>query len=341
MDNLFEKGRISQSTHDSFNNEIAVAIAEIERQQQDLLQKMHAKTGELESQIKTLEMLLTNYEIQHVTGEIDENTYQLEINLLSNGLETAKNELSNIQDATSKLCAPLAPEPVAAPIASPTVEATPQPVAENVAVEATPAPAAENVEAETAPTEAAEMPIAPEPCIEEPVAVPEIAATPEIEAAPVMEQAPVTEEAPVMEQPVVEPVEETVEAAAPEEIPQETPVLVEEATVETATEDLAVEVAEPIVEAQEPVTEEIVLEQTTLEETEVLEIEEVHDELSSEMPSIVEEIVPENPCQAPAEAQTDDAAGAPEVCAETPQASMPSAKESLSIVETSDSDDKE
>lgn len=315
LDNLLQKGRISQSTHDSFSNEIAVAIAEIERQQQDLLQKMHAKTGELENQIKTLEMLLTNYEIQHVTGEIDENTYELEINLLSNGLETAKNELSTIQEATSKLCAPLAPEPVAAPVASPSVEAAPEPVAENVAVE-------------VAPVEAAEMPIAPELCIEEPIAVPEIAATPEIEAAPVMEQ------------PAAEPVEETLEAAIPEEIPQETPAFVEEAAVEqvdveTAAEDMTVDVAEPIIEAQEPVAEEIVLEQSTLEETEVLEIEEIQ----AEMPSVVEEIVPENPCQAPVEAQTDDAAGAPEVCAEAQQVSMPSVKENLSIVETSDSDD--
>ncbi|MFA5365771.1 MAG: CdvA-like protein, partial [Candidatus Bathyarchaeia archaeon] len=106
LDNLFEKGRISQSTRDSFNNEIAGAIAEIEHQQQDLLQKMQMKTGELENQIKTLEMLLANYEIQHVTGEIDENTYELELNLLSKGLETARTELGNIQEATSKLCSP-------------------------------------------------------------------------------------------------------------------------------------------------------------------------------------------------------------------------------------------
>jgi hypothetical protein len=114
LDGLYEKGKISQSTHDSFNMEIAAAITEIEKQQQDLLHKMHAKTVELQDQIKILEKLLANYEIQHVTGEIDENTYNLEINLLSNGLETAKNELQTVNDAVIKLCPPT--------IAAPTID---------------------------------------------------------------------------------------------------------------------------------------------------------------------------------------------------------------------------
>ena len=40
LDNLFETGKISQSTRDSFNDEIVAAIAEIEKQQKDLLAKM-------------------------------------------------------------------------------------------------------------------------------------------------------------------------------------------------------------------------------------------------------------------------------------------------------------
>lgn len=55
LTSLYEKGRISQSTYDSFNGEIAAAIAEVEKQQRDLVQKMQAKTAELHSQIKTLE----------------------------------------------------------------------------------------------------------------------------------------------------------------------------------------------------------------------------------------------------------------------------------------------
>ena len=87
LDKLLESGKISQSTRDSFANDINAAIVQIERQQKELIENMQLKTQELENQIKTLEVLLANYEIQHVVGEIDEQIYQQEINLLTTGLE--------------------------------------------------------------------------------------------------------------------------------------------------------------------------------------------------------------------------------------------------------------
>jgi hypothetical protein len=107
LDNLFESGRISQATRDSFDNDINAVISDIEKQQNDLLVKMQGKVQELESQIKTLETLLANYEIQHVVGEIDEEVYQREANLLSTGLESAKRELNTIKEATNQLCPPI------------------------------------------------------------------------------------------------------------------------------------------------------------------------------------------------------------------------------------------
>ena len=97
LDNLYETGRISQSTRDSFDNDLSAAIAEIEKQQKDLLAKMTGKTAGTESQIKTLEMLLANYEIQHVVGEMTRTLIRREIALLNTGLETAKNELGTIK----------------------------------------------------------------------------------------------------------------------------------------------------------------------------------------------------------------------------------------------------
>ncbi len=99
LDNLLSIGRISQSTHDLFNMEIGEAITEIETQQKALLQKMNSKMMELEEQIKTLEVLLANFEIQHVTGELDEEVYQREVDALSIGLETSRNELDKIREA--------------------------------------------------------------------------------------------------------------------------------------------------------------------------------------------------------------------------------------------------
>jgi len=103
LDNLLNTGRISQSTYDLFNNEMDEAIAEIERQQKALLEKMNSKMEELEEQIKTLEMLLANFEIQHVTGEVDEEVYQHEMGILSMGIETAKQELDTVREAVNQL----------------------------------------------------------------------------------------------------------------------------------------------------------------------------------------------------------------------------------------------
>ena len=151
LDNLFETGRISQATRDSFENDITTVIMEIEKQQKGLLAKMQGKTQELEGQIKTLETLLANYEIQHVVGEIDEESYQREMTLLSTGLETAKRELDVIKEATNQLC-----PPVEAPITEPSLPAEESEAVQNEPVENEPvAPAEVEVEAEPCPEEPA------------------------------------------------------------------------------------------------------------------------------------------------------------------------------------------
>jgi hypothetical protein len=103
LDNLLSTSRISQPTYDAFSNEIDEAITDIERQQQALHEKMATKTKELEGQIRTLEMLLANFEIQHVTGEVDEEVYQHQVDLLSLGLENSRNELDTVKEAISQL----------------------------------------------------------------------------------------------------------------------------------------------------------------------------------------------------------------------------------------------
>ena len=103
LDNLVSSGRISQSTFDLFNREIDEATAEIEGKQKALMEKMNSKIKELEEQIKTLEILLANFEIQHVTGEVDEEVYQREISLLSIGLDVARRELDAVKEAVNKL----------------------------------------------------------------------------------------------------------------------------------------------------------------------------------------------------------------------------------------------
>jgi polyhydroxyalkanoate synthesis regulator phasin len=103
LDNLLKKGKISQSTFDAFDQEIEDAIAEVEKEEKALLEKMAAKVVELEAQVKTLEVLLANFEIGHVTGEIDDQTYHRENDLLSVGLETTKQELDQVKEAADQL----------------------------------------------------------------------------------------------------------------------------------------------------------------------------------------------------------------------------------------------
>ena len=103
LDNLLSVGRISQSTHGIFNKEIDDAISEIEKQQKALLEKMAAKVVELEGQVKTLEILLANFEIRHVTGEIGDEAYQRESDLFAAGLDAAKHELEEVKEAADQL----------------------------------------------------------------------------------------------------------------------------------------------------------------------------------------------------------------------------------------------
>jgi chromosome segregation ATPase len=103
LDNLLSTGRISQSTYDSFSRDMDEAVAEIERQRSVLLEKTSSKMRELEGQIKTLETLFANFEIQHVAGEVEEEVYQREIGLLSTGLEAARHELDAVNEAVNQL----------------------------------------------------------------------------------------------------------------------------------------------------------------------------------------------------------------------------------------------
>ena len=274
LDNLFETGRISQTTRDSFDNDINAVIMEIEKQQKALLTKMQGKAQELDSQIKTLETLLANYEIQHVVGEIDEEMYQREITLLSTGLESAKHELNIINEATAQLCPPAEAPP---PEPSVPVEETEVAVVQNETVESVPE-AQETVETTPEPTQEPLIAIE-ETAIEEPI----------IDSSSMIEEAPqIVEEAKelIEDQPVVTEEMPQVEEATPQEIEnppeiiEETPQSIDETpeTIEDApevTEELMQNVEE--IEAQPEIIEE------TLET-----VEEIPHDIVDNEPQIVE-----------------------------------------------------
>jgi len=103
LDDLFNTGKISQSTYDDLNKSLSEAIAEIEARQKGLAEKMTTKITDLEQQIKTLEKFLANTEIEYVAGEIDEELRERESSALTLGLEAAKQQLDVIKEAISDL----------------------------------------------------------------------------------------------------------------------------------------------------------------------------------------------------------------------------------------------
>jgi hypothetical protein len=274
LDNLFETGRISQATRDSFENDINTVIIEIEKQQKDLFAKMQDKTQELEGQIKTLETLLANYEIQHVVGEIDEESYQREITLLSTGLETAKRELEVIKEATNQL---------RPPAEAPTIE---------------PSLPAEESEA-----------VQNEPVENEAVAPAEV----EVEAEPSPEEPAITTEEAVQEQPEIES-EETISAEMPqtvEDTPQEIEDMTQEIEDQPqVTEEMphAVEDTSEEIEDTPEITEETpqVMEETPEAMENEPEATEEATQAVEDTPEFVEEMLEENhPQETPKEAQEE------------------------------------
>ena len=214
---------------------------------------MEAKVSEFRGQIQILEMLLASYEIQHVVGEIDEDTYQHEIMLLSTGLETAKHELNAIKEAAIQLC-PASAAPATEPTAvaevvapAPEPEAAPTPP-----VEAVPTAPAED-EFEVIP--AAEVPLI---CTQEPVvAMPEpVPGQVAVENPP----EPIAES--VVAETPVEKAEAVTEPAAENiiEAPMETKETVAETPVETAKEPPAEATPETSAETATETPVEIVVE---------------------------------------------------------------------------------
>jgi hypothetical protein len=278
VDNLYITGKISQFTRDSFNTEISATIVDIERQQKDLLSKMQLKTDELSCQIKTLETLLANYEIQYVIGEIEEAAYQRDSFLFTAGIDAAKNELETIKQATMQLCPPVptvqAPAPPESPVTpstieTPVMECTPQ-------QEATPVefslPIEVPVESTSIETQIFEA--APASITETPEEQTFTAEAPMVEEsvmdAPLFEESPMVEES-VMESTIFEEtplIEESVPIASAD-------IVVDEPAIEIATTDPIFLTNESIVEA--PVMDYAPIEEAPIETVSVIEapIEEI------------------------------------------------------------------
>jgi len=119
LDGLFGADRISESTYDYLNKDLAEAVTKIENDQKTFADRMTSRATQLEGQIKSLEIFLANLEIHHAAGEIDKEVYRHQSNAISLGIEATKQELGDIKGALIKLipeAAPAQPYPPLTPV---------------------------------------------------------------------------------------------------------------------------------------------------------------------------------------------------------------------------------
>jgi len=161
LDDLLNRGKISQNTYGSINTEITNAIAEIEARQKDLAEKMTSRITELEEQINTLEMLLANSELQYAAGEIDEQSHEGESGAFNLALEATKHQLNAIKGIVGEITPQVVPETSHKP-----TETLETPSSEVVAETKVETPAAETHLEETATETLSEKSLEPEPALE-------------------------------------------------------------------------------------------------------------------------------------------------------------------------------
>lgn len=103
LDDLLSANKISKLTYEHLNREISEALADVEKYLDTVICKMKSRIEDLEKQINILEIFLANVEILHVTGEIDDETYEKQSKALSMGLESMRNEVNEIRRALEKV----------------------------------------------------------------------------------------------------------------------------------------------------------------------------------------------------------------------------------------------
>ncbi|RLG98544.1 hypothetical protein DRO29_00670 [Candidatus Bathyarchaeota archaeon] len=103
LDDLYNTGRISQSTYEHIERELTEVMIDLEAHLKSLAEKMKARVKDLEDQMRTLEVFLANLELHYAAGEVDEETYSRQSRAITLGLEATKQEMENIKASLNKI----------------------------------------------------------------------------------------------------------------------------------------------------------------------------------------------------------------------------------------------
>jgi len=121
LDDLYNTGRISQSTYEHIERELTEVMIDLEAHLKSLAEKMKARVKDLEDQMRILEVFLANLELHYAAGEVDEEAYSRQSRAITLGLEATKQEMENIKVSLDKIFpeAKAEEKPAEAPVETP------------------------------------------------------------------------------------------------------------------------------------------------------------------------------------------------------------------------------
>lgn len=105
LDQLVQSGRISQITYEELRKSYARAMEELEEKRKELVATLKGRVSQLRTEAHELEKFLARIEVDHMTGDIDEESYKLLGNSLRATLARLVSEIKDIEEILAKLSA--------------------------------------------------------------------------------------------------------------------------------------------------------------------------------------------------------------------------------------------
>jgi len=106
LDQLYSSGRISEQTYENMKNSYESMVGQRNNAQENLLSQLKNRSTELVNESNVLEEFLANIEVQHLTGELDEEAYSLAIGSLKlayNRMIAEKNDIDSAIDEVTRV----------------------------------------------------------------------------------------------------------------------------------------------------------------------------------------------------------------------------------------------
>jgi len=100
---LLERNRMSRSTYDYLIRELEDEIGRFRDHMRVLAKSMNERIGELHRQERLIEGFLAWLELMHAGGEIDNETYNHQMDIFTSGLDATRGEIKQIEEALRRI----------------------------------------------------------------------------------------------------------------------------------------------------------------------------------------------------------------------------------------------